>query len=57
MNHNSLKRVAGTINIVAAAVFLGIGIRNDRTAFLVIGAFFLVIGILRLRQSRSVPPG
>jgi hypothetical protein len=50
----NLKRIAGFINLFAATVFISIGISSRRNVLIVIGAFFLVIGILRLR---STPPG
>lgn len=53
----TLKRVAGIINLVAAVVFLGVGARNRNTAFMIIGGFFLLIGVLRLRQTNAGPPG
>lgn len=50
------KRVAGVINIVGAVVFLYIGLTSQpvRKFLIVIAAFFLLIGYLRLRKS---PPG
>lgn len=51
-----LKRVAGIVNLIAATVFLGLGVKNRNTAFLIIGGFFLLIGILRLRQTSGAPP-
>ena len=55
----NLKRVAGVINLVAAVIFITIGVRKDppNTAMLVIGGVFLLLGMLRLWQTRSVPPG
>jgi hypothetical protein len=55
----NLKRVAGIINLVAALVFITVGVRRDppSTAMIVIGGVFLLLGMLRLWQTRSVPPG
>jgi hypothetical protein len=50
----NLKRVAGFINLFAATVFIAVGISSRRSVLIVIGAFFLLIGFLRLRQA---PPG
>ena len=52
------KRIAGVINIIAAAAFLVIGLTRHpvRKYFLVIAAFFLVIGYLRLKRSPPGPP-
>jgi hypothetical protein len=52
-----IKRVAGVVNLVAAVVLLGLGVRDGNTAFLVLGVIFLLLGLLRLWQTRSVPPG
>jgi hypothetical protein len=52
----NLKRIAGVINLLAAVVFIGLGVRNGNTVFMVIGGFFLLIGILRLRQTSAGPP-
>ena len=52
----NLKRVAGIINIIAAAVLLAIGIPQKRTALIVIGVVFLLLGFIRLRQNPPGPP-
>jgi hypothetical protein len=54
----NIKRVAGVINLIAAVVFIGLGFSAQprRTAFIVIGFVFLLIGIIRLRQSPPGPP-
>ena len=54
----NLKRVAGIINLIAAVVFITVGARREppNTAMIVIGGVFLLLGVLRLWQTRSVPP-
>ena len=54
----NIKRVAGFINLFAAVVFLAVGLTSTpiRKSFILIGAFFLVIGYLRLRKSLAGPP-
>ncbi len=52
-----VKRTAGAVNLVAAVVLLGLGFRDGTTAFIVLGVVFLLLGLLRLWQTRSVPPG
>ena len=54
----NLKRIAGIINLIAAVVFIGVGVSAQprRTAFIVIGVIFLLIGILRLKQAPPGPP-
>jgi hypothetical protein len=54
----NLKRIAGIINLIAAVVFIGLGVSAQprRTAFIVIGVVFLLIGILRLKQAPPGPP-
>jgi hypothetical protein len=53
-----LKRVAGVINLVAAVVFITAGAtaRPMKGFFIAIGVVFLLIGIVRLRQTRPGPP-
>lgn len=50
------KRLAGIINLIAAVIFLVVGVTSQprKTFYIVIGVVFLLIGILRLR---STPPG
>jgi hypothetical protein len=52
------KRIAGVINIIAAVAFLVVGLTRHpvRKFFLVIAAFFLIIGYLRLKKSPPGPP-
>jgi hypothetical protein len=52
----NVKRVAGAINLIAAVVLLGIGVRDSNTAFMVLGVIFLLLGMLRLWQTRNPPP-
>ena len=54
----NLKRIAGVINIIAAVVFISVGFSRQprQSGFIVIGIVFLLIGILRLRQSPPGPP-
>jgi hypothetical protein len=51
-----VKRVAGVVNLVAAVLLLGVGVRGGNTAFIVLGVIFLLLGCLRLWQTRSMPP-
>lgn len=55
----NLKRVAGVINLVAAVVFITVGVGKEppSTAMIIIGGVFLLLGLLRLWQTKSVPPG
>lgn len=59
MNIHTLKRVAAALNLIAAVIFISLGLRSQRTAYIVIGTVFLLIGILRIVQIRrgSPPPG
>jgi uncharacterized membrane protein HdeD (DUF308 family) len=58
MNIHTLKRVAAALNLIAAVIFISLGMRSGRTAYVVIGAVFLMIGILRIIQIRKgAPPG
>ena len=52
------KRIAGIVNLIAAVVFIAIGARKDppSTAMIVVGGVFLLLGVLRLWQTRSAPP-
>jgi hypothetical protein len=54
----NLKRVAGVINIIAATVFLSVGLlgRPMKTYYIVIGVIFLLLGIVRLKQAPPGPP-
>lgn len=55
---NVAKRIAAIINLVAAVVFIGMGISQGRNGLIALGAVFLLIGILRLRQPPTgSPPG
>ena len=56
MNVQQLKRIAATLNLVAAVIFISLGIRSERTAYVVIGGVFLMIGILRIVQIRKGSP-
>jgi hypothetical protein len=51
-----VKRIAGVVNLVAAVVLLGLGFRDGTTAFIVLGVIFLLLGALRMWQTRSAPP-
>lgn len=51
-----LKRFAGFINLAAAAVFITMGTYQRRTAFIVFGVVFLLLGFIRLRQNPPGPP-
>jgi hypothetical protein len=52
------KRLAGVINILAAAVFISLGVsRTPMSKFEIsIGVLFLVVGIVRLRKTPPGPP-
>lgn len=52
-----VKRIAGVVNLVAAVVLLGLGFRDGNTAFIVLGVIFLLLGALRMWQTRTPPPG
>ena len=52
----NLKRVAGIVNIVAAAILISVGTANDRTVLIVIGGIFLLLGFIRLKQNPPGPP-
>ena len=50
------KRIAGVVNLVAAVVLLGLGVRDGSTGFIILGVVFLLLGFLRLWQTRHMPP-
>jgi hypothetical protein len=54
----NLKRVAGVINLIAAVVFITVGLKKDPVSatMIVIGGVFFLLGLLRLWQTKSAPP-
>lgn len=54
----NLKRLAGVINLIVATVFLAVGLlgRPMKGFYVAVGVVFLLLGIVRLRQSPPGPP-
>ena len=54
----NLKRFAGVINLIAATIFLSVGLlgRPMKGFYIAIGVVFLLLGIVRLKQSPPGPP-
>jgi uncharacterized membrane protein HdeD (DUF308 family) len=52
------KRMAGVLYIIAGLLFIGAEVlsRRQRAVELVVGALFLVIGIVRIVRTRRVQP-
>ncbi|HET9426127.1 MAG TPA: hypothetical protein VFO55_12200 [Gemmatimonadaceae bacterium] len=54
----NFKRVAGIINLIAAVIFLTVGLmaRPMNGFYVAVGVIFLLLGIVRLRQTPPGPP-